>query len=429
MLPRRSRRPRLPRRHPWGSIKAIGAAALLLLGLFWVTRYHAASSGAQCPSYCHTQSHTQSGNWRTPQYEACLVRNGPKLPSSQQQALLGYCRANPSYNAPAGYTPIPHIGPPPSTPYVPPPPYTPASSPQAVAPSAACQQVLAGGQAAVAGHPLGLHIYRLCAANPGYTYTHADLAVAHCLTTNGVAADAAWTDATTPGLRGSLLENCQANPQGATQTPATCLPPPPAGQHPLALYASQHCYTGATYRDLLVARCLMRNRVSMAVAWSFATAADTPSALTGACRANPAYTPCQVVTGHVTAGRVNPTVGLPLSTGYIRWVPAIVDSGSPVSWVRAEAMGGVAARPLGFLGSVLFPFFHNQGGTYKAQTVVVNLYLRGSSGVPLPVGATHLEELYGSPGNIPAVGLGLNTLHRVSMSTSGGQWTLTPPCA
>lgn len=375
MLPRRSRRLRLraiPRRNPWGPMKAIGAVAMLLLGLFWVTRHHA--SGVQCPSYCHTQSSPGPSHVFTLPTNDCIARNGVRVPAREDAALVAHCKANPQYNVPAT-----------TTPYVPPPTYTPAPSPQEVrrvAPSAACQQALAGGRAAVAGHPLGQHIYDLCAANPAYTFTHEDLVVAHCMWRNhaedALTAAGAWWDTTTATPQSlqqdSMLRACRANP--AFQAPPT----------EYCLTVGQPCTT-------------------------------TPP---------PA---CHVVTGQVTLGRVNPTVGLPLSTGVLRWVPAIVDSGAPVSWVRTEVMGGVTARSLGVLGSVLFPFFHNEGGTYKEQVVVVNLYLRGNSGTPLPVGPIHLEELYGAPANIANVGLGLDTLHRVAMSTSGGRWTLTPPCA
>lgn len=323
MLPRRARRLRLraiPRRTPWGPIKAIGAAALLLLGLFWVTRYHAAGSGVH-----HTATTTCAAGWR------------PLAPGDQTH-LVCPARATTTSSAPT-----------PSTPYTPPP--TPVTS-------VPCQHVLAGGQAEAAGHPLGQRIYTLCAANHAYTYTHADLLVAHCLTTNGVAADAAWTDATTPGLQGSLLDSCRAHPN---------------------------------YNQAIG---------------------------------------CPTIIGHVTGGRVNPTAGLPLAQGGVRWVPSIVDTGAPLTWIKDTVMGGVSYHPLGPLGSLLFPFFHNMGGRYLSQTVVVGMVLRGPEGQWLQVGAhIHAEMLKGAPAGMPTLGLGLNFLRRAPMSVMGNTWTMQPNCA
>jgi hypothetical protein len=123
--------------------------------------------------------------------------------------------------------------------------------------------------------------------------------------------------------------------------------------------------------------------------------------------------------GQVTAGgRIAVTIGIGTGGGF-RPEPAIVDTGSPDTYVLASQLQGW--RPAGPLGRILFPLWGDLllPDTPYTGTLAV---LDGPAWVSL--GRVTVQGIQGPVGD----GLGMDALRGGSLQVGGGTWTLNFPC-
>ena len=218
---------------------------------------------------------------------------------------------------------------------------------------------------------------------PGGNYTLAGLtdaqrAIEGCLVANGVDSKDAIADARDPYAQGQLLSFCRTDPSYV--------------QHVQFCNVAGQCttYNGAE-----------ANRAAMC-----------PPALQGA----------------ITGARIALTIGLGMPGGGYKPEPAIVDTGSPATYLMADQLAGTAFVATGAMTNIIFPLIHNVGG-YGVPTRIYHGPLAVlDHGQWVNIGTMDVEGLEKSPGYGVTDALGIDAFSQAHLTEAGGGWTMTFPC-
>lgn len=236
--------------------------------------------------------------------------------------------------------------------------------------------------------------------------TAAESAVAQCLQNNGVTQSAAYADATNPSAQGAMLDACRLNPTN----PATY----------------QQCMknNGETSSDAgVVAACMANPNFIQSI--TILTGNGGAETYVGPAAATLGQCP-PTLQGTVVGSRVALTLGLPTANGY-KAEPAIVDSGSPSTYVLGPQVSGTTLVYTGALSSALFPFFDN--ARYSVPTKLYRGTLAVLDGATWQsIGVQNIEVLGKSPGPGVKDALGINAFNDAHLTLQGTSWSITFPC-
>jgi hypothetical protein len=300
-----------------------------------------------------------------------------------------------------------------------------------------------GGElAALHLYPLALHpvgyIVQVHLEVPGHPPRAAsrivDVPAAACFTLEATARCGQVSTVEQDSLPSSLGAAGAACATGFLQSPVGCLladgsaaVDAPRGDAPAGTY-----YAWLATGDLFTCPLASAPTSAAGCSFRFRTEADTGWDMRGTFPAS-AQTTATACLPPLTAaeqdGRVAVTIGLGLAVGGYRPESAIIDTGSPSTYMAQSTLDGTAFVPAGPVTQILFPLVHNL--TVPAQPYIGPLAVRDGA-VWAPLGKV-LVQAYQSPTIVREVGnggngLGLNALQRVTLSVHGSSWTLRFPC-